>query len=193
MSRAKRKPAFVAAIPKKAQKSRKALSSSTTPSTSSAAGLSSDMLQMIFNYLSPTPSRSNSMFFMEDHLHDIQRVASVNHSWRLTALPLLYRTIFVDINKQTHKKEARHPGVRTNLGLALETGLVRYAQQVHIFVLGNAIPPSRLTEILQSIGFDASSPTLAHIERLGLDMSMCLYHIPGLDESDNESSSDNES
>ncbi|KAJ2824008.1 hypothetical protein GGI24_003525, partial [Coemansia furcata] len=76
---------------------------------SSAATAPSDVLQIIYCYLSPVPHSRCSPNDLQVHLHSIQRVAAVNQQWRSTAVPMFYRTVHVvigDIDAKIVEKDA---------------------------------------------------------------------------------------
>ncbi|KAJ2878916.1 hypothetical protein H4R27_005587 [Coemansia aciculifera] len=71
-----------------------ALSRSNIPAPASSPD---NILQLVFEYLSPVPGRGCSPSDLLAHLRCLQRVAAVSREWRAIALPLFYRTAYVII------------------------------------------------------------------------------------------------
>ncbi|KAJ2643549.1 hypothetical protein GGF44_001119 [Coemansia sp. RSA 1694] len=102
-------------------------------------------------------------------------MASVSRQWRPVAISLFYRTIVAVIDDAGYKSRARSGGgvrgVRTNIGLFLEAGLVSVARDVQIFVRGQLQTAHQLTRLLRRAGFEEAVWT--GVERLQIDISGC--------------------
>ncbi|KAJ2064159.1 hypothetical protein GGI17_001204 [Coemansia sp. S146] len=75
----------------------KVLEKEQTGALSGAATAHSDVLRLIFRYLSPVPPPRCFPEALLAHMQSIQRVAAVNRQWRATAFPTFYRTVYVAI------------------------------------------------------------------------------------------------
>ncbi|KAJ2061152.1 hypothetical protein GGI17_003262 [Coemansia sp. S146] len=139
----------------------------------SAADAPSDVLQLIYDYLSPTSARYSSQ--LPNHIHVLQRLAGVNRQWRAVALPQLYQTVVVDIDEPTKKQRPRNDSNKlwTNIGLIVGADMVRMAREVRITVRGSEQTSLRLSKRLQSAGL--GDTVWSGVERLHLDTSKCNF------------------
>ncbi|KAJ2812248.1 hypothetical protein H4S07_001531 [Coemansia furcata] len=135
--------------------------------------LASDILRLIIARVSPEPPYNCSRDKLLAHLHVMQRLAGISRQWRVVAKPLLYRVVVVDIDEVKYKIKARDvsgiKGVRTNIGLYVESGLVRIARDMLITVHGLSQIVDQYSHILQHTGF--AKTVWPGIERLRYDIS----------------------
>ncbi|KAJ2103718.1 hypothetical protein GGI09_000516 [Coemansia sp. S100] len=115
--------------------------------STSAAEVPSDVLQLIFDYLSPTHCASQ----FPNHMHVLRQLAGVNRRWRAVAMPQLYQTVVIDIDEPTKKQSTHGEGNKlwTNIDLFTGTDLVRMACEISFLGPGahmvyNRIPISQL-------------------------------------------------
>ncbi|KAJ2255575.1 hypothetical protein GGI13_001553 [Coemansia sp. RSA 455] len=159
-----------------------------------AATTPSDVLQLIFRYLSPAPHPRCSPEDLLTHLQSIQRVAAVNCQWRATALPTFYRTVLVAIgdpeakaapfdsfaNRRAYKegkyqKDADPPttGVeiklRTNIELLRVMGQTDNVREAQIIVHGLGQTAVQIMHQLQLAGFGGGKIVWPGVERLRID------------------------
>ncbi|KAJ2444349.1 hypothetical protein GGF42_006331 [Coemansia sp. RSA 2424] len=110
-----------------------------------------------------------------ERLHALLRMASFSRQWRSVATSLFYRTIVVVIDDAGYKSRVRSGGgvrgVRTNIDLFLEAGLVSVARDVQIFVCGQLQTAHQLTRLLRRAGFEEAM--WMGVERLQIDISGC--------------------
>ncbi|KAJ2016609.1 hypothetical protein GGI06_003069 [Coemansia sp. S85] len=101
------------------------------------------------------------------------RMARVNSQWRAVAIPLLYRTVVIDIDVAGYKTKARgiggNKGVRTNIGLYIGSGLASFARDMSIVVRSTPQTTSQFVHFLQKAGFGEAE--WLGVERLCIDIS----------------------
>ncbi|KAJ1920427.1 hypothetical protein LPJ71_001428 [Coemansia sp. S17] len=170
------------------------LEKGVTGTLNNAATAPSDVLQLIFRYLSPAPHPRCSPEDLLTHLQSIQRVAAVNCQWRATALPTFYRTVLVVIgdpeakavpfdsfaNRRAYKegkyqRDADPPttGVeiklRTNIELLHAMGQTDNAREAQIIVHGLGQTAVQIMHQLQLAGFGGGKIVWPGVERLRID------------------------
>ncbi|KAJ1820557.1 hypothetical protein LPJ60_003141 [Coemansia sp. RSA 2675] len=111
------------------------------------------------------------------HLRAMQRMARVNSQWRAVAIPLLYRTVVIDIDVTGYKTKARgiggNKGVRTNIGLYIGSGLASFARDMSIVVRGTSQTTSQFVHFLQKAGVGEAE--WLGVERLCIDISSSKF------------------
>ncbi|KAJ2864223.1 hypothetical protein GGH94_003049 [Coemansia aciculifera] len=186
--------------PQKAQKMPKLRKMQKQPSApTSTADAPSDVLQLIYDYLSPTPPRCASL--LPNHMRTLQRLAGVNRQWRAVAMPQLYQAVVVDVDEPTKKQRTHSDGNKlwTNIGLIVGADMVRMAREVWITVRGSGQTSLRLSKRLRSAGLgdtvwsgvdgkksldplnellSAALPSLREISFLGPGASKVYHCIP---------------
>ncbi|KAJ2695913.1 hypothetical protein H4218_004947 [Coemansia sp. IMI 209128] len=139
----------------------------------SMVAFTDDMLRLIFAHVSPVPPHGCSRDKLLAHLRVVQRMARVNSQWRAVAIPLLYRTVVIDIDVTGYKTKARgiggNKGVRTNIGLYIGSGLASFARDMSIVVRSTPQTTSQFVHFLQKAGFGEAE--WLGVERLCIDIS----------------------
>ncbi|KAJ2065440.1 hypothetical protein GGI17_000253 [Coemansia sp. S146] len=173
-----------------------ALGKEQTGALSNAATAPSDVLQLIYSYLSPAPHPRCAPKDLLTHLQSIQIAAAVNRQWRATALPTFYRTVhvvigdaqtkaipvnfFANMGTRTYRepdyqKDADPPttGVdiklRTNIELLHAMGQADNVREVHIIVQGLGQTAVQIMHQLQLAGFGGGKTVWPGVERLRID------------------------
>ncbi|KAJ2097001.1 hypothetical protein GGI09_004070, partial [Coemansia sp. S100] len=162
-----------------------------TGTLSGAATVHSDVLRLIFRYLSPVPSPRCFPEELLTHLESILIVAAVNRQWRATAFPTFYRTVYVAISddgdsysddesdddsvddQMSAAPSIAGPNVKlcTNIELLHEMGQTGNAREVHIIIQGMRQTADQLMLQLQLAGLGGGKTVWPGIERLRIDMN----------------------
>ncbi|KAJ2418976.1 hypothetical protein GGF41_004818, partial [Coemansia sp. RSA 2531] len=164
-----------------------------TGTLSGAATVHSDVLRLIFRYLSPVPSPRCFPEELLTHLESILIVAAVNRQWRATAFPTFYRTVYVAIgddgdsysddesdDDSVDDQMSVAPSISgldvklcTNIELLHEMGQTGNAREVHIIIQGMRQTADQLMLQLQLAGLGGGKTVWPGIERLRIDMNCC--------------------
>ncbi|KAJ2556420.1 hypothetical protein GGH95_005371, partial [Coemansia sp. RSA 1836] len=154
-----------------AQRKQKGKEKQHIASSGAAGALPSDVLNLVYDFLSHTksPQIYTSRQLLK-RLDGLLLMASVNRLWRAFALPLFCQTAVVYCDNAAYQRRAHgggsgDRGIRTNMGLLREMGHSDTTRNIRIVICGGTLTSYQLAHKLRRVGFDMVWPG---VERLSV-------------------------